>query len=89
MGSNRRSTCAKDVESLCMRRRETCEDTSTAPHLSTLLQGNNVYKPHSIHWLPSIIPQPLFPAFYRELPLVNTSFTQFPQPLLLLQRKEI
>lgn len=89
MGSRLFSACGFGVKNLFTTLGKTCDRLSTTIHTSYTESSLSTYIFPQTHISFTTHPHQLSPVFLSNLPLMNTTFTQFPHPLLLLQRNKI
>lgn len=80
--------CGEAVQNMCANRGIACDSLSTSN--SQAVPQHTIYTQYrrSSTVYPSFISAYFSPFKIAILPLLNTSFTHFPHPLLLLQRNE-
>ena len=83
------SSCGLYVHRLLTTLGISCDWLSTNHDNTYTLHLGYVKKHTQTHSFTSTSPHYLSPSYFTNSPLMNTLFTQFPQHLLLLQRKRI
>jgi hypothetical protein len=83
------STCVKNVYSLRIVYGIICAQYVPFTHTPKIDSPATVGNPRVVRWFHSFHTQYLSPWFRVKRPHIARSFTQYPQHLLLLQRKKI
>ena len=89
MGKNVFLLCGVVVQNLFIQSRKKCDRQSTSRYTNNTKSNLSTETIPQIHDSFTTTPHHLSPAPYGLSPLMNTTFTQFPQSLLLLKRNEI